>query len=92
MVITDYHINIKPLKPFVYELSVKHIATNTNFGVVCQSQIPPTIEGVFESFKANFRNFFVDVDAEVTVITPPVVVPVVTPTTDSGSISSSNNP
>jgi hypothetical protein len=83
MVITDYHINIKPIKPFFYELSVKHIATNRNFGVVCQSQIPPTIEGVFEAFKANHRNFFIDVESEIIKDTPPVVVPVVTPTTGS---------
>ena len=88
MEITDYHINIKPLKPFFYELSVKHRESNRNFGVIYQSNFPPTIEGVFESFKANHKNFFVDIEAEVIKDTPPVVVPVVTPTTDSGSISS----
>ena len=88
MEITDYHINIKPLKPFVYELFVKHRESNRNFGVVCQSQQPPTIEGVFEAFKANHKNFFVDIESEVIQDTPPVVVPVVTPTTDSGSMAS----
>ena len=88
MEITDYTITVTPVKPFFYELSVKHKEYNRNFGVVCQSPTPPTTEGVWEAFKANHKNFYIDVDAQVIKDTPPVEVPAVTPTTDSGSISS----
>jgi len=88
MVITDYHINIKAIKPFVYELTIKHRENGRQFGIICQSQIPPNIEGVFDAFKNNRKEFFIDIESEVVKDTPPVVVPTQSSTINSGSVVS----
>jgi hypothetical protein len=80
---TDYEINIKPIKPFVYELLVKHKVTGVRYGTMCQSPHPPTIDGALQAFIQQPKNFFIDIDSEVVKDIPPVEVVVESPTTAS---------
>ena len=92
MTINDFDIKVDSIKPFHYLCTIKRKDGDTGFGMMVQSQVPPPLPWVFNQFTIQPKSFFIDVGGEIIIDTPPVVVPEVTPTTASGSISSSINP
>jgi hypothetical protein len=71
---SDYDFSIKPIRNFLYECLILPKNGGTKFGIMVQSQVPPSVPWLINHFTTQPKTFFIDVEVT-TIVETSVVVP-----------------